>query len=164
MMNPFRKWTSKKRALTRPIIPSFDAAWVAGPAGCRHGVPQGPLPEQLLQAFCVVGASTSWPSVRDEFDKFPDAVFGVVPGNVGLTEDADQIVAVDDREAADLMLLHGPDRFLDGIVGPDRGGLALAKLPGSGRAGVPAVCQALGHDVPVRQHALEPVVFAADRQ
>ena len=33
---------------------------------------------------------------RNEFYEFPDAVFGVVPGDVCLSQDADQVVAVDD--------------------------------------------------------------------
>ena len=73
-------------------------------------------------------------------------------------------MAVDGREAADLILLHRSDRFLDGIIGTDRDGFALAELPGGRRAGVPAVCQAFDDDVPLGQHAFEPVVSAADRQ
>jgi len=66
--------------------------------------------------------------VRDEFHQFAHPLLGVVPGDVRLAQHADQIVAVDDRKPPDLVLLHGPDSFLDGVVGSDRHGLAFPEV------------------------------------
>jgi hypothetical protein len=45
-------------------------------------------------------------------DSAMDFVLGKVPGDVGLADDADQFVPIDDREATYAMFLHGPQRFL----------------------------------------------------
>jgi hypothetical protein len=73
-------------------------------------------------------------SIGDEFNELPDAVFGVVARDVGLAQHADKVVPVDNGQPADLMLLHGFDRFLDGVIGTDRDGFALAEFACGGRA------------------------------
>src|SRR5215203_5980266 len=71
-------------------------------------------------------------------------------------------MAVDDREAADTILLHGAQRLLDRVVCADGNWLAFSQLRHLGRGRVLAVRNALYDDVSVGEHALEPVVIAAD--
>src|SRR5437588_218431 len=58
-------------------------------------------------------------------DQLADLVLGDVGGDVALGEDADDLVAVDHRQAANLVLLHGGQRLVDRVVGPDGDDLAL---------------------------------------
>src|SRR5215211_4598057 len=71
-------------------------------------------------------------------------------------------MAVDDREAADTILLHGAECLLDRVVRADGDRLTFSKLRHLGRGRVLAVRNALHDDVSVGEHALEPVVIAAD--
>jgi hypothetical protein len=68
---------------------------------------------------------------------FPDAAFGVVPGDVCLSQDADQVMAVDDRQPADLVVLHILDRVFNPIIRADGHGLALTKAPAFAVCGSP---------------------------
>jgi hypothetical protein len=52
----------------------------------------------------------------DEFDEFPYPALWVVSGDVGLAEHPDEVVAVDDGQPAELVLLPGPYRFFDGVA------------------------------------------------
>src|SRR4051794_1112855 len=106
--------------------------------------------------------ATSWRG-RDGLDEVADLLLVDVARQVGLADDPDQVVPVDHRQPPHLVLGHRVQRLLDGVVGPDRHGLALAELARLGRAGVLALRDDLHHDVAVGQHALEPVVLAADR-
>src|ERR671910_851564 len=47
-------------------------------------------------------------SGRDGLEDVPDPVLGDVAGDVGHADDADEVVAVDDRQPAHLVLLHRP--------------------------------------------------------
>jgi hypothetical protein len=71
---------------------------------------------------------------------------------------------VDHRQSADLVLLHEAQGLAQVVVGADRDRLAFGELAGGDRLRVAALCDALHHDVAVGEHALEPVVVAADRQ
>ena len=61
------------------------------------------------------------------------------------------------------VFLHRSQSFGYGVVGANRHRLSLTKLAGGGRVRVLALCEDLHHDVAVSQHALQPVVVAADR-
>jgi hypothetical protein len=71
-------------------------------------------------------------------------------------------MAVDYRQASDTVLLHGAQRLLDRVVCADRDRLAFSQLRHLGRGRVFSVRDALHDDVSVGEHALEPVVIAAD--
>ena len=62
----------------------------------------------------------------DRVVELAHALFIAVPGQGLLTDDADQLVAIDDRQAAELVLGHRVQGVRDRVVGTDRHGLSIA--------------------------------------
>src|SRR5215208_2109854 len=91
---------------------------------------------ELFAAREWAGGSVVSRRRRDRLDQVAELVLRQVAGHVGLADDADQIMAVDDREAADSILLHGAKRLLDRVVCADRDRLALSQLRHLGRGRV----------------------------
>ena len=80
------------------------------------------------RAVCRPGTGSVLACGGDRLDELADLVFVDAAGEVGLADDADQVVAVDHWEAADFVLGHRVQRFFDGVVGADRDRLALSEL------------------------------------
>ncbi|BEL06178.1 hypothetical protein Q0Z83_043690 [Actinoplanes sichuanensis] len=59
---------------------------------------------------------------------------------------------------------HGAQDLRGIVVGADRDRLALGQFGGRHLGRVAALAERLHHDVAVGQHAVQPVVVAADRQ
>lgn len=78
----------------------------------------------VVQVVPRIFASTRF-LVRDELHEFPDPFIRKVPGDIGLGQNADEVVSVDDRQPAYLVFLHGHDGHVDLIIGADGHGFAL---------------------------------------
>src|SRR5215212_5450096 len=106
-----------------------------------------------MDPYRTMCAASEWPGSavggrrRDRLDQVAKLVLRQIPGHVGLADDADQIMAVDDREAADTILLHGAECLLDRVVRADGDRLTFSKLRHLGRGRVFSVRDALHDDV-----------------
>ena len=81
--------------------------------------------------------------------------------DIGLADDADEGVSVDDRQPANLVAAHDTSASRTSSSAP-----TVTPRPRRGsrrsRGRVPALGQALHHDVAVGEHALQPFVLPAD--
>src|SRR5215210_8985937 len=79
------------------------------------------------------------PGRGDRLDEVADLVVLDLAGQIGDADNADEVMAVDHRQPADLVLGHRPERVLDGVIGADRDRLAVAELARGDGAGVLAL-------------------------
>ena len=63
------------------------------------------------------------PLFRDFLDRVTDVLLVAFAGNIGLGENADEPAALDDGQAADLVLRHQLQRLVEVAVGLDRDGV-----------------------------------------
>src|SRR5215207_6710783 len=140
-----------------PRLPNMGFTATPGPSGTSEV-------KRARSCSVALGICTASPLLRDGLDQVADPLLGQVPGDVALAHDAHQIVAVDDRQPAHLVLAHRPEDLLDRVVGADGDRLALGQVTGAGRGRVAALGEAPYDDVAVGEHALEPVVLTADGQ
>ena len=127
------------------------------PVGERMAAPESRADALTMQAASVRGRSGG-----DRGHEVADEFVWEVASDIGLADDADEAVAVDDREAAYLVVGHGAQGLRDRVVGADSHGLALGQVFHLGRRGVAVVGNAVDDDVAVGDHACEPVVVTTD--
>ena len=103
--------------------------------------------------------------LRDRLDEAAGLLIGQGLGQVALADHADQPVAVDDRQAPHLVLLHGAPGLLERVVGADGDDL---RTLGEGRnrhlVRVLTRRHDLHDDVAIGHHPCEAVVVPTDRQ
>jgi len=94
-------------------------------------------------------------------DEVTDLVLGHVRGQVALADDADNLAAVDHREAAHFLVLHRSQRLVDRVVGADGDDLGLiSDVAGLGLLRILAFGDDLHGDVAVCDHSHQPIVIA----
>jgi hypothetical protein len=91
-------------------------------------------------------------------------MLGQMPGDIGLTDDADHSVVLDHGQSPHLMLFHDHEHLLDIGIAVDVVGVALSQLTGGDGGGILAGGKAFDDDVSVGDHAMQAIVVAADRQ
>lgn len=83
--------------------------------------------DEGVRADCRDGSRSSSRRLvlGDVLDSVLDFVIGQTACDVGLGLYADEVMPVDDREAAELVLFHGGQGLVNVIVRPDGDGFAL---------------------------------------
>jgi hypothetical protein len=87
-----------------------------------------------------------------------------VTGQVGLTDHADRLLTLHDRQSADLVFLHDVQDLCDVCLRVDNDRHALSQLARSGARWVSAAGDALGDYVAVSDYAPQAIVVPADRE
>src|SRR5699024_3342518 len=85
----------------------------------------------------------------NELDQIAHLIFRDRPGNIGLGNDTDQLMPINDWKTTDLMVLHSLDCFIDGIIGTNGDGFFTTVAAGSDVVGVTPIGNACDHNIAV---------------
>src|SRR5699024_3082845 len=85
----------------------------------------------------------------NELDQVAYLIFRDRPGNVGLSNNTDQLVPINDRKTTDLMILHGLDCIVDGIIGANGDRFFAPEAAGSDVVRIAALGNTGHHDIPI---------------
>src|SRR4051794_34800611 len=99
----------------------------------------------------------------DRGDQISDLVGWTGAGDVRLADDAHQLLTVDHRQPSNLVVLHGLDREVDAVVGPDRDGLFADELAQAHAGRIFALGKHPNDEIAIGHHATQVPVGFTDR-